>query len=122
MSLDENKDVITLDLAPQESDKGWLSLYWRYYSMIAGVMADNQGANDYRVELLTNLAIATLPDPDIRADIKAHKMELMKKIDTQNANERNRLIMEVCMDIIGDVTCEIDKSIGIHQKIGVCIE
>ena len=122
MTIKDNQDVITLDLAPQESDKGWLSLYWRYYSMIAGVMADNQGANDYRVELLTNLAIATLPDPEIRAEIKAHKKELLKDIDTENVDEKNRQIMEVCMDIIGDVTCEIDKSIGINQKIAVFIE
>ena len=119
MTIKDNPDIITLDLAPQESDKGWLSLYWRYYSMIAGVMADNQGANDYRVELLTNLAIATLPDPDIRAEIRDHKKELIDDITTENTEERNREIMDACMVIIGDVTCEIDKSIGIHQKIGI---
>lgn len=122
MAIKDNGDIITLDLAQQESDKGWLSLYWRYYSMLAGVMADNQGADDYRVELITNLAIATLPDPDIRADIRDRKEDMLKGITTDNAEDRNREIMSICMIIIGDVTSEIDKSIGIHQKIGVCIE
>lgn len=122
MSINNNPDIITLDLAPQESDKGWLSLYWRYYSMIAGVMADNQGADDYRVELLTNLTIATIPDPEIRAEIKERKKQLVREISTSNTEERNHLIMEICMDILGDVTTELDKNIGISQKIGVCIE
>ena len=122
MAIKDNGDIITLDLAQQESDKGWLSLYWRYYSMLAGVMADNQGANDYRIELITNLAIATLPDPDIRSDIRDRKEEMLMGITTDNAEDKNREIMNICMIIIGDVTSEIDKSIGIHQKIGICIE
>ncbi len=122
MTIQNNSDIITLDLAQQESDKGWLSLYWRYYSMLAGVMADNQGADDYRVELITNLAIATIPDPEVRKEMRDKKDEMLKNITTDNADDINREIMGICMVMIGDVTTEIDKSIGIHQKIGVCIE
>lgn len=122
MTIKDNPDIITLDLAPMESDKGWLALFWRYYSMLAGVMADNQGANDYRVELLTNLIVATIPDPEVREEMKERKKKLLDDLPIENVNERNRRTMEICMDVIGDVTTELDKSIGVCQKVGVFIE
>lgn len=126
MTVSDNPNLIELNIPKYESEKGYTFLMWRYYSMMAGIIADAQSNDDYRIEMLTNFIISSIPDKKLRMKIRNLKSEYindtLSTLEDPDKPEINAVRVDACWMVMGEVTDFIDESIGVRQKLTVCLE
>lgn len=122
----DNNNIIGLDL-PIKDSKGLAGLFLRYYSTFAALVCDTKDNRDHRIEMFTKLMINTIPDPETRdkitalqKQIRAEQME--KYMPSPSAEDRNEVVVNVCMEIVGVVSEYVDLYLGNSKKISVSIE
>lgn len=121
-----NQNIIGLDL-PMKDSKGLAGLFLRYYSTFAALVCDTNSSTDYRINMFCDTMIASIPENETRQNIKDFKKALIKeKIESLGGNpevdDKNRVIVEACMETIGEISNYVDQYLGTSKKIGVAIE
>lgn len=121
-----NPNIIGLDL-PMKDSKGLAGLFLRYYSTFAALVCDTNSSTDYRINMFCDTMIASIPENETRQNIKEFKSELIKeKVTALGGNpevdDKNRVIVEACMETIGEISGYVDLYLGTSKKIGVAIE
>ena len=124
-------EVIELDLPQRSIKDGLMGLFFRQYSILASTLADAQSASDPRIGFLTDMIIATVPDDNLRTELRKEKTKLIKeKIEEVKSNnggnitadEKAELIRQACMETVGKVTSFLDTGIGLSHKLEVRVE
>lgn len=128
----DRAEVIELDLPQRSIKDGLMGLFFRQYSILASTLAEITSANDPRITFLTDLIIATVPDDDLREELRAEKHKLIKEKIKQFAPNNNgtepsnhdkaELVRQACMETVGKVTSFLDQSIGLSHKLEVQLE
>ena len=119
-----SQDIIKLDLPSRNGSDGYSNLFFRYYSMLASIAVDFRGSEVFRYNMLVDTILATIPDDSVRDNLKAMKKQLIKERVPLNigVNEKDRLILEINQEVLGEVTGFFDLYMGLSKKIGVSIE
>lgn len=127
----ERAEVIQLDLPQRSVKDGLMGLFFRQYSILASVLAEVESAQDPRISFLTDLIINTVPDDEVREQLRAEKEKIIEqKIKEENRNNggsvpesrRGELTRQACMEIVGKVTSFLDQGIGLSHKLEVRVE
>ena len=125
------EEVFTLDLPQRNMKEGLFTLFLREYATLANVLAAVTNVTDPRIRFLTDLIIATVPDDDLRQELKNKTKTLLEaKITEFKKNnggtienkDKAELLRDVCMEIIGEVTSFLDMHIGLTHKLEVRYE
>lgn len=122
----DNTNIIALDL-PLKDSKGISGLFLRYYSTFAALICDTQSNTDYRIEMMTNLMIASIPEDDVRDDMKELKKQLIKEGtdafgDMDDQDNTNIAIVKACMEVVGEISGYMDQYFGTSKKISISVE
>lgn len=130
----ENHEIIELDIPERESNPGYLNILFRYLSMMAATIIDMESYSDLRVSMLTDLMISTIPNKktkDLRKKIRKFKAtETTRRINEAESKavangtilsneEEAKIVIEVCLETIGEITDFMDESIGISRKLEI---
>ena len=118
-------DIIPLDLPVRDGSNGYANLFLRYYNILAQVIADSRGNEAFRINLLINLMINSIPDDDFRDKLKELKTKLTEeKTNGQSLDlvEKENMVLDVNMDLIGEISGFFDLYMGTSKRIGVSIE
>lgn len=118
-----NSDVLTLELPEQDGTRGYTGLVLRILSMTAAIIADSRADNDYRISLMSDLAINIIPDVKERQRLRMLKKEMITercgaKCDTKTIDLIRR---DISIEMFGYVSDYLDKSIGINHRLSVGI-
>ena len=132
MGISENKDIIGLDLPVRDGSNGYCNLFLRYYSTLAQIIADSQQEETFRVNLMVNLMINSIPDDEYREKMVALKKQLIKEKISDAVKENggksidykdnDRAIMDASMEMVGEISGFIDLYMGTTKRIGVSVE
>ena len=122
----QNPNIIGLDL-PLKDSKGISALFLRYYSTFAALICDTRSNTDYRIEMMTNLMIASIPENDVRDNMKQLKKQLIEEginalTDHDDKDAINLVIVKACMEVVGEISGYVDQYFGISKKISVSVE
>ena len=122
----DNSNIIGLDL-PIKDSKGLAGLFLRYYSTFAALVCDTKSNHDYRIEMFTKLMINTIPDPETRDKITALQKQMRAEqmeehMPSPSAEDRDIVVVNVCMEIVGVISEYVDLYLGNSKKISVSIE
>jgi|LGOV01.1.fsa_nt_gb hypothetical protein len=122
----DNTNIIGLDL-PLKDSKGISGLFLRYYSTFAALICDTQSNTDYRIEMMTNLMIASIPENDVRDNMKQLKKQLIDEgtsalTDHDDNDAINLVIVKACMEVVGEISGYVDQYFGTSKKISVSVE
>jgi len=134
MKASERDEVLTLDLPQRDTNQGYMNIFWRYYTLLAALIADDNDTTitSEKVRMMVELMISTIPIPkDPKKNKRAEIREIKdKEIDARisahvekNGNitneEESRIISQVSLEIIGNITDFIDESVGISRKLEI---
>jgi len=120
----ENK--IELSLPQEDADMSFKATLFYYYRMMANVVLDARGSNDYRIEMLTRLAISSIPGKEYRLEIANTMKEIIDResseIDSPSTDDLNQIRINACLEAMGCVSDYLDKFEGLTQRLEVNLE
>lgn len=118
----EHADVLKLDLPEQDGTRGYTGLVLRIFSMTAAIIADSRKDNDYRISLMNDLAINIIPDQEVRDRLRKMKKEMIEERCNDQSCDRDKIDLikrDVSIEMMGYVSDDLDRSIGINHKLSV---
>lgn len=120
------ENILELSLPQEDADMSFKATLFYYYRMMANVVIDAKGADDYRIEMLTKLAIASIPGEEYREEMEKYMNgiidEKLAEMTSPSTDETNRIRVDACMKAMGCVSDYLDKFEGLTHRLEVNLE
>lgn len=120
------ENILELSLPQEDADMSFKATLFYYYRMMANVVIDAKGADDYRIEMLTKLAIASIPGEEYRDEMEKYMDKIidekLSKMNAPSTDETNRIRVDACMKAMGCVSDYLDKFEGLTHRLEVNLE
>jgi hypothetical protein len=124
MADDTDEQIITLDKPQRGAKDGYLQLFFVSRQQMGRIISDeNAGVTDPRLVTYTKYLISSITDDKIRYNVMKKYKDLLEEIKGEGIGNEEKFdkIVDVSMEVLGDVTAFYDEFLGItHRlKIGV---
>jgi len=131
LNTENMQNTIELELPLKDGSPGYLGLFFRYYSTLGMIASDSKGESDYRIMTLTSIMISAITDKNVRTHLKGLRKQLIddgikdfEKTNTRklSVEEKNKIVVEACYEILGEISDFMDEYLGVTTKMEVCLE
>lgn len=117
---DTDEQIITLDKPQRGAKDGYLQLFFVSRQQMGRIISDeNTGVTDHRIVTYTKYLISSITDDEIRFTIMKKYKENLAEIKQRPIDNQAKFgeIVDVSMEILGDVTAFYDEFLGITHRL-----
>ena len=120
MAGETDEQIITLDKPQRGAKDGYLQLFFVSRQQMGRIISDeNTGVTDHRIVTYTKYLISSITDDEIRFTImKKYKDGLLEiKHKPENNEVKFGEVVDLSMEVLGDVTAFYDEFLGITHRL-----
>jgi hypothetical protein len=118
-----SEGVITLDKPQRGAKDGYLQLFFVSRQQMGRIISDAEGGvTDNRIVTYTKYLISSITDDTIRKTVMTvykERLDAIKKQKDLGNEAKFEQIMDVSMEILGDVTAFYDEFLGITHRVRI---
>lgn len=106
--------------SPQRGSKdGYLQLFFISRQQLGRIIEQTQGVSDQRVLMYTKFMVSSITDDTLRKEAQDFLMKGLEEIAEEDASaeDKNKMIFNLCMDLQGHITAFYDQFLGITHRL-----